>query len=120
MNLIALGQIGHRRLFPQRLQRDLCLQCCVNFASRSARHLPLRKQTGFVLAAVIMMGLAAWQQNADGGLARRHDRPARHSNCGHDRQRKSVAHMPTASATTANLRYGRMIEAETETAEISN
>jgi len=28
--------------------------------------------------------------------------------------------MPTASATTANLRYGRMIEAETETAEISN
>src|SRR6516164_1887602 len=53
-------------------------------------------------------------------LARRHDRPARHSNCGHDGQRKSVAHMPTASATTANLRYGRMIEAETETAEISN
>jgi hypothetical protein len=26
MNLIALGQIGYRRLFPQCLQRDLCLQ----------------------------------------------------------------------------------------------
>jgi hypothetical protein len=26
--------------------------------------------------------------------------------------------MPTASATAANLRYGRMIEAETETAKI--
>jgi hypothetical protein len=28
------------------------------------------------------------------------------------------AHMPTASATAANLRYGRMIETETETAKI--
>jgi hypothetical protein len=35
-------------------------------------------------------------------------------------QRKSVVHMPTASATTANLRHGRMIEVETEAAEISN
>jgi hypothetical protein len=28
--------------------------------------------------------------------------------------------MPTASATTANVGHDRMIEAETETAEISN
>jgi hypothetical protein len=42
MNLIALGQISHRRLFPQCLQRDLRLQRCVNLASRSGRHLPLR------------------------------------------------------------------------------
>jgi hypothetical protein len=47
--------------------------------------------------------------------ARGHDRRARHSGCGHDGQRKS-AHRPTASAT--NLRYDRLIEAETETAKI--
>jgi putative transposase len=35
-------------------------------------------------------------------------------------QGKSVAHMPTAAATTASLRYGRMIEAETETARIQS
>jgi hypothetical protein len=52
-----------------------------------------------------------------GSVAPRHERPTRRSSCGHDGQRKSVAHMPTASATTASLRYGRMIEAETETAE---
>jgi len=58
-----------------------------------------------------------WQQNADGDVAPRHNRRARHSSCGHDGQRKSVAHMPTASATTANLRYGRMIEGEMETVQ---
>jgi putative transposase len=57
---------------------------------------------------------------SDGGVAPRHDWPVRPSGCGHVGQRKSVAHMPTASATIANLRHGRMIEAETETAEISN
>jgi hypothetical protein len=50
----------------------------------------------------------------------REGRPARRKGCGHDGQGKSVAHMPTAAATTATLRYGRMIEAETETARIQS
>jgi hypothetical protein len=42
MNPIALSQIGYRRMFPQRLHRDLRLQYCVDLTSRSGRHLPLR------------------------------------------------------------------------------
>ena len=37
MNLIALGQIGYRRLLPQRFQRDLGLQYRINLPSRSLR-----------------------------------------------------------------------------------
>jgi hypothetical protein len=41
-------------------------------------------------------------------------RVPRRKGCGHDGQRKSVAHMPTAAPATAALRYGRMIDAEKE------
>jgi hypothetical protein len=34
MDLVALGKVGHRRLFPNRFQRDLRLQGAVNLASR--------------------------------------------------------------------------------------
>jgi hypothetical protein len=44
--LIALGQIGHRRLLPHGFQRDLCLQCRVDLASRLRRHHPLRLSNG--------------------------------------------------------------------------
>src|SRR6266478_3841316 len=40
--------------------------------------------------------------------AQRHDWSARRQCCGHDGQRKSVAHMPTAATSTAVLRYGRI------------
>ena len=63
---------------------------------------------------------SARQQNADGGVARRQERPARREGCEHDGQRKSVAHMPTAATTTANLRYGRMIEARDGDGQDSN
>jgi IstB-like ATP binding protein len=42
---VALRQVSHRRLFPQRLQRDLRLQRPVNLPSRSLRHNPLRLPT---------------------------------------------------------------------------
>ena len=42
----------------------------------------------------------AGQQNADGGVARRQERPARHSGCGRDGHRESVARMSTASASS--------------------
>jgi len=42
MNLIALGQIGHRSPLPKRLQRNLRLQRRVDLPSRPLRHLPLR------------------------------------------------------------------------------
>jgi hypothetical protein len=42
MNLIALRQIGNRRLFPQHLQGDLRLQRRVNLPSRPLRYLSLR------------------------------------------------------------------------------
>ena len=38
---VALGQIGHRRLLPHCLQRNLRLQRCVDLPSRPLRHLPL-------------------------------------------------------------------------------
>ena len=41
MHLIALRQVGHRRLLAQRLQCDLRLQRRINLASR-LRHHPLR------------------------------------------------------------------------------
>jgi hypothetical protein len=52
----------------------------------------------------------ARQPHADDGLARRRARRARRGGCGHDGQRKSAPHMPTAA--TADVRYDRMIEAE--------
>jgi hypothetical protein len=42
VNLIALCQIGHRRLFSQRLQGDLRLQRTFDLPSRSLSHRPLR------------------------------------------------------------------------------
>ena len=45
MDLVALGKVGHRRLFPNRFQRDLCLQGAVNLASR-LRHGLLRLPNG--------------------------------------------------------------------------
>jgi hypothetical protein len=42
MNLIALRQIGHRRLLAQRLQRNLRLQRRVDLPSRLLCHAPLR------------------------------------------------------------------------------
>jgi hypothetical protein len=42
VNLVALGQIGHARLFPQRLQGDLRLQPRVNLPSCSLGYDPLR------------------------------------------------------------------------------
>jgi hypothetical protein len=42
MDLIALGQIGHRRLLAQRLQRYLRLQRPVDLSSRSLWHASLR------------------------------------------------------------------------------
>jgi hypothetical protein len=41
MNLIALGQISHCRLLPQRFQRDLGLLYRVNLPSRSLRDFSL-------------------------------------------------------------------------------
>src|SRR4029077_5630753 len=46
VNLIALGQIGHRRLLPHGFQRDLCLQCRVDLPSRLRRHHALRLSNG--------------------------------------------------------------------------
>src|SRR5947209_2362000 len=43
MHLIALRQIGNRRLLPQRLQRDLRLQPRIDLPSRPLRHAPLRR-----------------------------------------------------------------------------
>src|SRR5438876_7485585 len=40
-NLIALGKIDHRRLFPKRLHGDLRLQCSVDLTPRLLRHRPL-------------------------------------------------------------------------------
>src|ERR1700686_2520498 len=37
VHLVTLGQIGHRRLLPQRLQRNLRLQSRVDLPSRSVR-----------------------------------------------------------------------------------
>jgi len=45
MELVALGQIGHSRLFPNRFQRDLRLQGAVNLASH-LRHRLLRLSNG--------------------------------------------------------------------------
>src|SRR6516162_818925 len=45
MDLVALGKVGHRRLFPNRFQRDLRLQGAVNLASR-LRHPLLRLSNG--------------------------------------------------------------------------
>src|SRR6516165_6660920 len=45
MDLVALGKVGHRRLFPNRFQRDLRLQGAVNLASR-LRHGLLRLPNG--------------------------------------------------------------------------
>jgi hypothetical protein len=45
VNLVALRQIGYSRLLPQRLQRNPCLQRCVDLPSRSLRHHPLRLAT---------------------------------------------------------------------------
>src|SRR5690554_889640 len=41
MNLIALGQISHRRLLTQRLQRNLRLHRRIDLPSRPLRHSPL-------------------------------------------------------------------------------
>src|ERR1700746_3826111 len=43
MDLIALGEIGHRRVLPQRLQCNLRLQRRVDLPSCSLRHSPLRR-----------------------------------------------------------------------------
>jgi hypothetical protein len=45
VDLVALGQIGYRRLFPHRLQGNLRLQGRVNLASR-LRHGSLRLSNG--------------------------------------------------------------------------
>ena len=59
MDLVALGQIGHRRLFSIRFQRDLRLQGAVNLASH-LRHPLLRLSNG---AADFQ--LSPWSQKRD-------------------------------------------------------
>lgn len=48
VNLVTLGQIGHRRLLSHRLQGDLRLQRYINLPSRLLRHHPLHLANGAV------------------------------------------------------------------------
>ncbi|AHY48602.1 bsl1965 [Bradyrhizobium diazoefficiens USDA 110] len=68
MNLIALGQIGSRRLLPHRFQCDLCLQHRVDLPSRLLRHHALRRSNG---AALFQPGLSSQNRGPFQGTIRR-------------------------------------------------